>query len=178
MPTPVLDDPLTQAIAAVRDGLRAAPEPPIATFVAGTQPRDGYRVEVAIRDFAFVADEPARIGGTDAGPTPVELVLAGLGTCREIVCATYARGLGVPLDAVAVRAEGSLDLRGFSGVADVPAGFAGVADRDAVESPAPAAEVARLVETVNAHCPVLEILRRPVPVTGSHTLNGEPLAAL
>ena len=177
MPTPVLDDPLTQTIAAVRDGLRAAPEPPIATFVAETRLRDGYRAEVAIRDFAFVSDEPPQIGGTDAGPTPVELVLAGLGTCQEIVYATYARVLGVPLDAVAVRAEGSLDLRGFFGVADVPAGFSGVAYHVAIESPAPAADVARLVEAVNAHCPVLEILQRPVPVTGSHTLNGEPLAA-
>ena len=76
-----------------------------------------------IREFRFDVDEPPLIGGTDAGPTPVELVLAALGTCQEIVYATYARVLGIPLDGVAVSAEGRLDLRGFFGVADVPAGF-------------------------------------------------------
>jgi uncharacterized OsmC-like protein len=105
------------------------------------------------------------------------LVLAALGTCQEIVYATYARVLDIPLDGVAVRAEGRLDLRGFFGVADVAAGFQDVAFAVEIDSPAAPEEVARLVTAVNTHCPVLDILRQPVPVAGSYRHNGQPLAA-
>ncbi len=148
-------DPLARTIDAVRADLGQAPEAPIATFAADTALVDGYRTEARVRGFALTADEPPTIGGTDAGPTPVELVLAALGTCQEIVYATYARVLDIPLDAVAVRAEGRLDLRGFFGVADVPAGFQDVAFAVDIASPAPPQEVARLVEYFKYHCPVL-----------------------
>jgi putative redox protein len=170
-------DQLAQTIDAVRADLRQAPEPPIVSFVADSRLRDGYRTEVSIRDFAFAVDEPPTIGGADSGPTPVELVLAGLGTCQEIVYATYARLLGIPIDGVRVRAEGRLDLRGFFGVADVPPGFQDVTYDVAIDSTAPAADIARLVATVNARCPVLDILQQPMTVTGSYTLNGESLPA-
>ena len=129
-------DRLGTVIAQVRTDLGNAPEPPIATFAAATSLVDEYRTEVRIRDFTLEVDEPPLIGGTDRGPTPVELVLAALGTCQEIVYATYARVLGIPLDGVAVNAEGRLDLRGFFGVADVPAGFQDVTFTVDIASPA------------------------------------------
>ena len=171
----VQDDQLTTTIAAVRAQLGQAPEAPVVSFTVDTTLIEGYQTDVRIRDFTLTVDEPTTIGGTDTGPSPVELVLAALGTCQEIVYATYARVLGVPLDAVAVRAEGRLDLRGFFGVADVPAGFQDVSFAVDIASPAPPEAVARLVEAVNAHCPVLDILRQPLPVAGSYHHNGEPL---
>jgi uncharacterized OsmC-like protein len=165
-------DRLGEVIDQVRADLANAPEPPIATFAASSSLVDEYRTEVRIRDFRLDVDEPPLIGGTDIGPTPVELVLAALGTCQEIVYATYARVLGVPLDGVAVSAEGRLDLRGFFGVADVPAGFQDVTFTVDIDSPAPAEDVARLVGAVNAHCPVLDILKQPLVVQGEVRLNG------
>ena len=170
-------DRLGGVIEQVRADLRAAPEPPIATFSAATSLLVDYRTEVRIRDFTLTVDEPAKIGGDDTGPTPVELVLAALGTCQEIVYATYARVLNIPIDGVAVTADGRVDLRGFFGVADVPAGFQDVTYTVDITSSAPAADVARLVEAVNTHCPVLDILQQPVAVTGTYRLNGEAFPA-
>ena len=85
--------------------------------------------------------------------------------------------LGIPLDGVAVTAEGRLDLRGFFGVADVPAGFQDVTYTVSIDSPADPADVQRLIDAVNRHCPVLEILQQPVPVTGSYRLNGADFTA-
>lgn len=169
-------DRLGGVIQQVRTDLGNAPEPPVATFTASSSLVDDYRTEVRIRDFRLDVDEPPLIGGTDTGPTPVELVLAALGTCQEIVYATYARVLGIPLNGVAVSAEGRLDLRGFFGVADVPAGFHSVNFTVDVDSPAPPEDVARLVEAVNAHCPVLDILKQPMVVQGEVRLNGEAIA--
>jgi uncharacterized OsmC-like protein len=170
-------DRLGTVIQQVRTDLENAPEPPVATFAAATSLVDEYRTEVRIRDFQFDVDEPPLIGGSDTGPTPVELVLAALGTCQEIVYATYARVLGIPLDGVAVSAEGQLDLRGFFGVADVPAGFQAVSFTVDIASPAPPEDVARLVAAVNSHCPVLDILQQPLAVRGEFRLNGEALDA-
>ena len=168
-------DRLGTVIEQVRTDLGNAPEPPIATFSATTSLVDEYRTKVNIREFSLDVDEPPLIGGTDTGPTPVELVLAALGTCQEIVYATYARVLDIPLDGVEVTAEGRLDLRGFFGVADVPAGFQDVTFTVDIASPAAPEDIARLVEAVNAHCPVLDILKQPVSVRGEARLNGVAL---
>src|SRR5215217_9786797 len=175
MVTQLHADALAITIDSVRADLRQAPEPPIATFAADTKLEADYRTSVRIRDFELTVDEPPTIGGSDTGPTPVELVLAALGTCQEIVYATYARVLGIPLNGVSITAEGRVDLRGFFGVADVPAGFQDVSFTVDISSPAPAEDIARLVETVNAHCPVLDILTQPVAVKGEPRLNGQAL---
>jgi putative redox protein len=169
-------DELANTIDAVRDNLRQAPEPPIVTFAASTSLLDNYKTSVTIREFGLIVDEPPSIGGADSGPTPVELVLAALGTCQEIVYATYARLRGIPLDAVRVHAEGRLDLRGFFGVADVQAGFQDIAFTVEVDSPASPEVIAELVAEVNAHCPVLEILRTPVSTSGTYIHNGQRVA--
>ena len=175
MATQLQTDRLADAIQAVRTELGQATEAPLATFTVDTMLVDGFRTEARVRQFALTVDEPEGLGGSDHGPTPVELVLAALGTCQEIVYATYARVLGIPVDAVAVRVEGLLDPRGFFGVADVPVGFQQVSFAVDLQSPASSEEVARLVATVNAHCPVLDILRQPLPVAGSYRHNGAAL---
>jgi uncharacterized OsmC-like protein len=169
-------DQLAATIDTVRDNLRQAPEPPIATFAASSSLGDNYQTSVSIRDFTLTVDEPPTIGGEDTGPTPVELVLAALGTCQEIVYATYARVRGIPLDSVRVHAEGRLDLRGFYGVADVPSGFQDVTFTVEVDSPASPEQIVELVAEVNTHCPVLEILRSPVATSGTYIHNGQRIA--
>jgi putative redox protein len=173
----VQTDRLGGVIEQVRQNLAAAPEPPIATFAVTTSLVNDYQTSVQIRDFSLTVDEPEQIGGNNTGPTPVELVLAALGTCQEIVYATYARVLGIPLDGVDVSAEGRLDLRGFFGVAEEPAGFKDVTYTVDIKSPASPEDITRLIAAVNAHCPVLDILQQPVPVTGSYLVNGIPHSA-
>jgi putative redox protein len=40
---------------------------------------DHLKTEIRVGTHALLADEPADKGGTDAGPTPTELLLAALG---------------------------------------------------------------------------------------------------
>ncbi|HEY3289676.1 MAG TPA: OsmC family protein, partial [Anaerolineae bacterium] len=116
------------------------------------------------------------LGGTDQGPNPVELVLAALGTCQEIVYSTYAALLNIPIDRLDIKVYGDLDPRGFFGVADVNAGFESVTYEVNLETKAPLAEVRALIDTVNRRCPVLDILQRPLPVRQQVSLNGRNLA--
>jgi putative redox protein len=64
---------------------------------------DGYRTEVLANGHPLVADEPLRIGGTNAGPTPYELLASALGACTSITLRMYADRKEWPLDAVEIR---------------------------------------------------------------------------
>lgn len=51
----------------------------------------GFTTDVMVRQHSLTADEPERVGGNDFGPTPYELVAAGLGACTAMTMQMYAR---------------------------------------------------------------------------------------
>ena len=160
--------------------LRKNPREAAATFAAATRQLAGLRSEATIRDFRLTLDEPPALGGADAGPNPVELVLAALGACQEITYRLYAEALGIPLNHVAVKVEGRLDLRGFFAVEDgVRPGFRDIRATVDIDSPASAAEIERLKAEVDRHCPVLDILRNvtPIRLEVSHNAGRQHIAA-
>jgi putative redox protein len=62
----------------------------------------GIAQEVRARDHVLQADEPRELGGTDAGPSPYELLLAALGSCTAITLRLYAKRQGWPLDGIEI----------------------------------------------------------------------------
>lgn len=64
--------------------------------------KSGYRTEIMAGGHRLVADEPAEAGGTDAGPTPYDLLVAGLGACTAMTLRMYADRKNWPLEAVTV----------------------------------------------------------------------------
>ena len=64
-----------------------------------------FAVNIAAGPHQFRADEPASVGGGDTGPTPYDLLLAGLGACTAMTVRMYARRKKIALDDVVVRLE-------------------------------------------------------------------------
>ena len=156
---------LQEIIAETQATFRAEPETARATFESSSLLKDGLRSEVKLRDHRLTIDEPESLGGTDAGPNPVELILASLGSCQEITYKAFAAALGISLDSVSVKLEGNIDLRGFFAVEErVRPGYQNITGTVTIESSASEEQIEQLREIVNAHCPVLDIITNPVPV--------------
>lgn len=62
----------------------------------------GVAQKVEIGSHHLVADEPESLGGTASGPTPYDLLLAALGSCKAMTVGMYARRKAWPLDQVIV----------------------------------------------------------------------------
>lgn len=60
-----------------------------------------YTQQITLGNHRLVADEPRPIGD-DAGPTPYDLLLAGLGACTSMTVRMYANRKCWPLDEVRV----------------------------------------------------------------------------
>ncbi|MDH4383339.1 MAG: OsmC family protein [Gammaproteobacteria bacterium] len=160
---------LAAAIARSAEGFRADGARARATFHSDSTLQAGFHSEVKLREHTLTVDEPKGIGGSDRGPTPVELVLAALGTCQEITYRAFATAMGIALEGVSAKVEGDIDFRGFFAIdPTVRPGFNALRVNITLRTKASESEIARLVEAVNRHCPVLDMLSTPVP-TSLHT---------
>ncbi len=65
--------------------------------------RKGYQTEIIANGHSLIADEPIAVGGADTGPTPYDLMVAGLGACTGMTLRMYADRKGLPLEAIIVR---------------------------------------------------------------------------
>jgi len=58
----------------------------------------GFRQDIVVAGrHQMIADEPVAMGGTDLGPSPYQLLAAGLGACTTMTIRLYARRKGIPL---------------------------------------------------------------------------------
>jgi len=167
-----MSDKLADAISSAERAFRGDPSRARATFKSESKLGERFRSEVRLRTHALTVDEPNGIGGTDAGPTPVELILAALGTCQEITYRAFATALGIPLDTISVTVEGDIDFRGFFAIDDtVRSGFERIRLNVCLTSNASEQDLQRLTTVVNSHCPVLDMLSKPVPTAINVTLS-------
>lgn len=56
---------------------------------------DGVRFAIQARSHTILCDQPVENGGTDAGMTPPELLLASLASCAEFYAVQYLRTRGL-----------------------------------------------------------------------------------
>lgn len=138
-------------------------KPSIAQGTATTSCRitDGVTCEVTEGSYTMITDEPKSEGGDDRGPTPGFLIRGGLGSCYAISLMIRAAVDGVPIDSLEVEIEADYDSRGSYGVADVPRGFKEVRYIVKVQSPAPEADVLKVLDGADAMSTMLAVARNP-----------------
>lgn len=136
------------------------------TYTANGESVGSVATRINAGKHEFLVDEPAGLAGDDEAASPVEFTLGALISCQVVVYRLYAHQLGITVDGIDIEAEGDLDVRGIFGKDDaVRPGFSEVRLRINISGPESAERYDELRQAVDEHCPVLDLLSNPTPVT-------------
>lgn len=121
----------------------------------------GLECELTEGPWTMTVAMSQKSGGTGAGPNPGVLGRGALGTCLALGYSMYAIRMGVPIEALEVEVEADYDARGELGISDdVPPGYTQVRYRVTVTSPAPEADVRRVIDTADRYSPYRDVFMR------------------
>lgn len=124
----------------------------------------GYRVDLHARTHGLIADEPRALGGTDAGPTPYELLLAALSSCTAMTMRMYADRKGWPLEEAVVLLRQERPHASDCTTCDTESvGVGRIERRIELSGPLSAEQRARLVQIAD-RCPVKQTMERGIAV--------------
>jgi uncharacterized OsmC-like protein len=158
---------------ATLDAVKAAPQ--LARFqfrasndwVSGTHNRSviqgfygaGQEDSSRLEPFAYDADHPAVLVGSNQAPTPVEFLLHAIAACLTAGLANIAAARGITLRRVSSTVEGDIDLLGILGLSDeVRNGYRQIRVRFEVEGDASHEELVALVERSRSRSAVYDVL--------------------
>lgn len=118
---------------------------------------EGDRFRIAIREHEVVVDQPLHDGGSDAGPTPTELFVAGLASCVGYYAGSFCRRHEIDATGLAVACD-------WEFAQDRPARVADIRIRVTLPRGFPAGKLDRF-QAVIEHCTVHNSLEHPPAVT-------------
>ena len=123
-----------------------------------------FQQRVEIGPHRFLADEPVAAGGLDTGPSPYELLIAGLGACTAMTLRLYADQKSLPLTGVSVTLRHSKIHAADCATCETKEGKLDRIDRTiALEGPLDEAQRARLL-VIADKCPVHRTLTSEIEI--------------
>ena len=118
-----------------------------------------------IRGHKVIVDQPAAAGGTDTGPTPLELVFAALAGCIGTIGRIVAMQERIDLKGMTIKVEGDLDTDGLLGKPiEGRIGFEGLTITVDVDADLSDEEKMAFIHKVDRRCPVSENLLHATPI--------------
>ena len=129
------------------------------------------------RAHKLLVDEPPAFGGDDLSASPVELILAALGSCQIIMFSALAATRQIELEECEVTLKARLNVRGLLGIKEnnqaVYPGFSSINYETNIKSSASQKELKTLIDDVEKQCPVMDMLTRSVSIEGTALINDE-----
>jgi len=131
--------------------------------------------------FSMVIDEPPSLGGTDDGPSPIQVLLMSLAGCLNVTGHEIAKQKGLKLNGMEIKIEGVMNPCAFIGCSfEERAGFQQI--QVTVEADMPGAsqeEIDAWLEETENRCPVTDNVRADttISVTGKrnkYAVSTEP----
>ena len=113
----------------------------------------GFQVDVQAGAFGLRVDEPERVGGTDTGPQPTDLLLSAVASCFVLSLAYAAAKRDVAIERIDVDVTGRYEGPRFASI------------RIEVDVDAPDAVLATLISAAERVCYVTNTLKRPPEIT-------------
>lgn len=138
---------------------------PNKTVTVESKLNEKFVIETDIRGHQVLIDQPANAGGSDRGPTPLELVFASLAGCIGTIGRIVAMQQRIALKGMNIKVEGELDTDGLLGKPiDGRTGFEGISITVDVDADMSDEDKIAFLHEVDARCPVSENLLNATPI--------------
>lgn len=125
----------------------------------------GFKMESTLGNHTLFVDQPAPMGGTDAGPNPLEYLMLSLAGCIGSIGRIVANQKKLPVNGISVTVTGELETAGLLGQAtDKRIGFEQFTVTVDVDADMTQEEKAAFIEEVDSRCPVSDNLMNATPV--------------
>ena len=134
------------------------------------------RLDIAVRDLTTTIDEPVVRGGTNAGPTPTEMMLASLIGCTNVVSQRIAHRDGVHFAALKVDAHARFDRRGAAMEEEIDLPFPLITVVIDVHTDATPEQMEVIKTDLGRFCPIAKMMRAAGTVI-EETWNVHPVSA-
>ncbi|MFA9371184.1 MAG: OsmC family protein [Labilibaculum antarcticum] len=120
---------------------------------------------VKARGFEIIIDEPADLGGTNEGASPVEYILAAFCGCINVMAHVIAKEMDIELRSVKIKMAGDLNPNRLFGTSfDERAGYKGIEVAIEPDCDASKGQLAKWLEAIEDRCPVSDNLKNITPV--------------
>jgi uncharacterized OsmC-like protein len=136
------------------------------TVTVESKLNEKFVIESDIRGHKVIIDQPANAGGSDTGPTPLEMLFFALAGCIGSIARIVAMQERIDLKGMNIKVEGDLDTDGLLGKPiDGRNGFEGITITVEVDADMSDAEKEAFIHKVDSRCPVSENLMNATPVS-------------
>ncbi|MEI7683387.1 MAG: OsmC family protein [Planctomycetota bacterium] len=143
-----------------------------AIAVTGTLATDDVSCVVHSPRGSIVAGLHPATGGDGSQACSADMLLEALVACAGVTLKAVATALGIPLANATVTATGELDFRGTLGVArDASVGLSAVRLVFAIQSPATAEQIAKLIELTERYCVIYQTLKSSPKLSTEVVIN-------
>ena len=124
------------------------------------------RMKIKSGKFEMIIDEPENMGGSDMGPSPIQVLLMSLAGCINITGHQVARQRGMKLNGMKIKIDGNMNPCTFIGCSyEERAGFQNINLKvDADFENATPEEVDSWLKETESRCPVTDNIRESTKI--------------
>lgn len=125
------------------------------------------KMNVQAGKFKLIIDEPKGMGGTDEGPSPIQILLMSLAGCLNVTGHEIARQKGLKLNSMKVKIEGVMNPCTFLGCSfEERAGFQNIIVTVNADMPGATEEEKEVwLKETESRCPVTDNIKADTKIT-------------
>lgn len=137
----------------------AVKEKTVVTMTMNATGETHARSKIGARDVSSVIDEPTERGGTNAGLTPTETLMASLLGCTNVITKRIAHTMGVEMGEMHVDLAAQFDRRGVQLAEEVDVPFQTVTLTIDVATDATPEQMEVIKADLQKFCPIAKVIR-------------------